>query len=81
VRIERGAGGRVVATVTDDGRGAPPQTLHRLGEPFVRAAATSGTGVGLHVCRQLMQRMQGDLQFGPQRAQGFTVVLQLAEVR
>jgi signal transduction histidine kinase len=81
VRIERGAGGRVVAIVHDDGRGAPAQTLQRLGEPFVRAAATSGTGVGLHVCRQLMLRMQGDLQFGPQSAQGFTVVLQLAEVR
>jgi signal transduction histidine kinase len=81
VRIDRGPGGRVVATVTDDGRGAPAQALWHLGEPFVRVASTSGTGVGLHVCRQLMRRMQGDLQFGPQRAQGFTVVLQLAEVR
>lgn len=81
VRIERGAGGRVVATVTDDGRGATAETVRRLGEPFVRPAVTSGTGVGLHVCRQLMQRMQGDLQFGSAGARGFTVVLQLAEVR
>jgi signal transduction histidine kinase len=81
VRIDRGAGGQILATITDDGRGAPEQTLRRLGEPFVRAAATSGTGVGLHVCLQLMKRMRGDLQFGPQGARGFTVVLQLAEVR
>jgi signal transduction histidine kinase len=80
VRIEREAG-RVVATVTDDGRGAPPETLRRLGEPFVRPATSSGTGVGLHVCRQLMQRMQGDLRFGPPGGHGFTVVLQMAEVR
>lgn len=81
IRIERGNGGRIVATVSDDGRGAPAQTLRRLGEPFVRAASTSGTGVGLHVCLQLMKRMRGDLQFGPQGSRGFTVVLQLAEVR
>jgi len=81
IRIDRGAGGRLSATVTDDGRGAPAQTLKRLGQPFVRTAATSGTGMGLHVCQQLMKRMQGDMRFGPQGARGFTVVLQLAEVR
>jgi signal transduction histidine kinase len=81
VRIDRNAVGQVLATVSDDGAGAPPQLVRRLGEPFVRAAATSGTGVGLHVSQQLMKKMQGDLRFGPQGARGFTVVLQLAEVR
>jgi len=81
VRIARDAGGRVSAAVTDDGRGAPPQTLKQLGRPFARVASANGTGVGLHVCQQLMARMQGDLRFGPAADHGFTVVLQLAEVR
>jgi signal transduction histidine kinase len=80
IHIRQGSHGRVSATVTDDGRGAPPGKMSRLGQPFARVAATSGSGVGLHVCRQLMKRMRGDLQFGSEGARGFTVVLQLAEV-
>jgi signal transduction histidine kinase len=77
VRIERRPDHRVTITAIDDGRGAPPQVVRALGLPFKRPAASSGTGVGLFVSRQLARRMNGDLRFGGPAGAGFTAVLEL----
>jgi signal transduction histidine kinase len=81
VRIERREDDRVTITAIDDGRGAPPQVVRALGRPFKRPAATSGTGVGLFVSRQLARRMNGDLRFGAAESAGFTAVLELPVAR
>jgi signal transduction histidine kinase len=79
VRILPSAHGRVSVVVTDDGRGAPPDVLHRLGRPFVRSVVTGGSGVGLFVSQRLLNRMRGSLacSMGPDR--GFSVTLELPE--
>jgi len=82
VRVDvepRQGDGVVRLTVADDGRGVPPEVFAGLGQPFARGGHTSGTGMGLFVCRQLVARMNGVLQFVPPASagRGLTVVLDL----
>jgi signal transduction histidine kinase len=77
VTVEATSAGRVAITATDDGRGAPPEVIETLGQPFTRPTPMSGTGVGLFVSRRLMRRMRGDLAFAAAPGAGFTAVLDL----
>jgi signal transduction histidine kinase len=79
VRIERPAGPVVRLVVCDNGRSVPADAFAHLGEPFARPGATSGTGVGLFVCRQIVKRLGGDMRFvGPSRAgEGLTIAIDL----
>lgn len=77
VRVERRPDGRATITAIDDGRGASPQVVRALGQPFTRPAQTSGTGVGLFVSQQLARRMNGELRFVGSGGAGFTAVLEL----
>lgn len=73
-------GGRVRIRMADNGRGVPEEARGRLGELFVRPAVTSGTGVGLFVCRRLIARMQGRLVIQPSGpGQGLVVDVELPE--
>jgi len=63
LRIIRDADG-VLASVHDNGIGIPPHELTEIFEPFKRAAnATArqlpGLGLGLHICRQIVERHGG----------------------
>ena len=54
-------------SVRDTGRGIPPQAMKMLFEPFRRRQkerdyAFSGSGLGLSICRKLVEAMQGDLR-------------------
>ena len=53
--------GRVELRVTDSGPGIPPDTLRRLGEPFVTTKA-QGTGLGLFLTRRLVESAGGTLE-------------------
>ena len=63
LRIERETDG-VLASVHDDGIGIPPLELVDIFEPFKRAANATkrqlpGLGLGLHICRQIVERHGG----------------------
>lgn len=79
VRIEHPGGAHTRIVVTDNGGGVPADRLARLGEPFTRVSETSGTGVGLFVCRRLIGRLGGVMRFaGSDRAgEGLTVTVDL----
>ena len=66
-------------SVGDNGRGVSPDRFAHLGEPFSRLSDTSGTGVGLFVCRQIVTRLGGSLRFmGPAQGQhGLTISIEL----
>ena len=83
VVVTAGDTGRVRLLVTDDGRGVVPELLARLGQPFTRSGPTSGSGVGLFVCRQLAVRMGGTLTFARNvdAGRGFTANLDLPGAR
>lgn len=59
-------GSRVEFVIRDTGRGMPPQALATLYEPFRRRQkqgeyAFSGSGLGLTICRKLVEAMQSTL--------------------
>jgi two-component system, OmpR family, sensor histidine kinase KdpD len=74
VRIEPGAG-EVAVLVLDEGIGIAPEDTERVFELFYRsgeaARQASGAGIGLFVCRQLVEAMGGRIWARP-RAEGGT---------
>lgn len=72
----------VHVTVTDTGIGIEPQTLARLGDPFLRPenAMTSserGAGLGIALSRRLLQAMGGSVAFSSKPDHGTKVTLRL----
>ena len=63
IKIEtRTAGGHAVLEVADNGPGIPPSQRERVFEPFVTTKAVGeGTGLGLFVCRNLVQELGGSI--------------------
>jgi PAS domain S-box-containing protein len=64
----------VSITVEDDGPGIPPEQQKRLFEQFY-TTKTGGTGIGLALSRELMQRQNGDIVIDSRAGEGTTVTL------
>jgi signal transduction histidine kinase len=71
-----GAQNKIVMEVRDNGRGyeGPREDLGRL---FHRPKSTSGSGIGLYICRLLSEKMNGRLEL-PRASKGFRAELTLA---
>jgi two-component system sensor histidine kinase KdpD len=56
-------GKQVFISITDTGRGIPPEDLERIFDKFYRVpgTATGGTGLGLSICRGLVEAHGGTL--------------------
>ena len=62
---------RILVRVIDDGPGYPPQLLHRIGDPFLRARGDEGRdrpgyesmGLGLFIAKTLLERSGARLSF------------------
>ena len=82
VSAARPSTGVARVTLTDNGRGLAASARAQVGRPFTRPAATSGSGVGLYVCRLLAFRMHGSIAF-PDHGHlgGFVVTIDLPEAR
>jgi CheY-like chemotaxis protein len=65
VTLTQGAAGHSRVSVTDQGHGIPASKLHLLFTPFERlgaeATAVEGTGLGLAVCKGLIEAMHGTI--------------------
>ena len=75
---------RVAFSVRDTGRGIPPQSMATLFEPFRRRQkqgeyAFSGSGLGLSICRKLVEAMGStlDVETAPDWGTRFLFVLEL----
>jgi PAS domain S-box-containing protein len=58
------SGSRIRFTIADEGLGIPPSEQGRIFEKFFRldpnlTRGVGGTGLGLYICRELVQRMDG----------------------
>jgi signal transduction histidine kinase/ActR/RegA family two-component response regulator len=78
------ADGRLILEVADSGVGIPADKLEHVFEKFVQADAsatrtTGGAGLGLAICRQLVELMGGRIQVDSVAGRGsvFTVALPL----
>jgi signal transduction histidine kinase len=79
LELRKSSSGAIEIVVTDDGGGATVDLRTALDRPFVRPAATSGSGVGLYVCGRLLHQMQGQIRLLSGRAPGFAVSIELPE--
>ena len=64
IRVER-EGDRAIVVVEDNGDGLPMQPRERLFEPFFSTkgeACEGGTGIGLWLCRKLIQQRDGTIR-------------------
>ena len=90
------SGGRVVLvgraepegyriTVADQGRGIPAGELHKITEPFYmvdksRSRAEGGAGLGLALCKEIVELHRGQLRFESQEGKGTIVTALLGGV-
>jgi nitrogen-specific signal transduction histidine kinase/ActR/RegA family two-component response regulator len=75
VTISASAGGQgeVVVTITDSGSGMTAETLRRIFEPFFTTKPVgSGTGLGLSVCKGIVESLDGELTVKSERGVGST---------
>jgi len=75
-------GGRVVVSVQDCGRGISedfrPMIFRRFSrEASVQADGTEGFGLGLSICKQLIEQMNGDIDFESVSGEGSTFFFSL----
>jgi two-component system NtrC family sensor kinase len=75
---ERDSAGQLQIEVTDSGPGIPAEHLDRIFEPFFTTRRNQeGAGLGLHVCRQLMEEMNGEIRVVSTPGSGTTFILKL----
>jgi signal transduction histidine kinase len=74
-------GDRAVVTVTDRGVGMAPEVLAHLGEPFFTTRGDRGSGLGVGICRRIVEEHGGALAYTSAPGAGTTaeVVLPLLE--
>ncbi len=71
--------GRLRLAVADNGPGIDAKTRERIFEPFVRGGQnTPGTGLGLTVCRELLEAVGGTIHAEASASGGAKFVIELA---
>lgn len=66
----------VVIEVADTGPGIPDAVRDKIFQPFF-STKKEGIGLGLSICRQLVEQMHGSLEFFTRQGQGTTFVVRL----
>ena len=69
-------GGKVRVRVIDTGPGIPKEELERIFVPF-HTTKTQGTGLGLPICRQLLDQHGGEINIESEMNEGTTVTILL----
>lgn len=77
IRVRSLPAGGVRLEIVDDGRGVPPEHLSRVFEPQF-STTTSGSGLGLTICRRLVESWGGSIALESAPDRGTTVTIALA---
>ena len=77
-----GVGERAWLSVADDGPGVPVEHLARVFEPFFQADSSAvrrvgGLGLGLHICRRIVEAHGGDIAIDSAPGEGTCVRVEL----
>jgi K+-sensing histidine kinase KdpD len=77
----RSGDGRILLWVDDEGPGIPPLETHRIFEPFRRGTGSSSSGIGLAICKAIVEAHGGTIEAGAAPGGGarFTIALPLRE--
>lgn len=71
------ADGMVEIRVRDNAGGIPPEVAERMFEPFFTTKKGHGMGMGLAICKHLVESCQGELTFRVEPGKGTTFTLLL----
>jgi signal transduction histidine kinase len=76
------AGDRVRISVTECGRGVPPEFRDRIFGKFAQADASNarrqgGTGLGLSICKAIIEKLGGTIGFDSEPGRGATFWFEL----
>ena len=71
----RRAGEGVVVTIADNGPGIPEDRLRDAFQPFYSTKGGAHAGLGLAICREIMQGLGGDIEVASRVGQGTTFTL------
>ncbi len=63
--MEDGNAGRIQLVIEDDGPGVPPEIAERIFEPFFTTKKDIGTGLGLWVTKEIIERHGGNISVRP----------------
>jgi PAS domain S-box-containing protein len=74
----RAAGSRIL--VEDEGAGISEEDIPYLFERFYRGSNSEGFGLGLPICKELVERMGGEIQLRSEKGKGTVVEIRLPEV-
>ncbi len=79
---DAGNEGKIIIHITDTGIGLDESDIHLLFESFVQGDGSStrkygGTGIGLAICRKLIEALEGDIQVSSEKSKGSTFSLML----
>lgn len=78
VSIEtRGLGSSVALLIRDDGAGVSPEARSKLFTPFFTTKGDKGTGLGLCLSQQIVERHGGQLRLEPGEPRGTVAVIEL----
>ena len=70
--------GSARVTITDDGEGIPEESKGRIFEPFFTTKAVGqGTGLGLSMCYDIIDRHGGELSFTSEPGSGTSFILEI----
>jgi two-component system, LuxR family, sensor kinase FixL len=70
-------GGRVRCQVSDNGAGLSKEQASSVFEPFFTTKPRLGTGLGLHICRQVVGKLGGAISLEPGKSEGACVTIDL----
>jgi signal transduction histidine kinase/CheY-like chemotaxis protein len=76
-----GADIRMEARVRDDGPGIDAERVDAIFEPFVHGSGPDGAGLGLSICRQIVQRMDGRIWAENNGGRGATFAFDFSATR
>ncbi len=73
-------GDRAIIEIADDGEGILPENLSQIWEPFFSTKGEAGTGLGLGICKRILEEHGGTIRVtsAPQAGATFTIELPLA---
>lgn len=74
--VERRGQYMVQLKISDTGKGIPPEELDKIFVPFY-TTKTQGTGLGLPICKQLLEQHQGTLSVESRLGEGTTFTIEL----
>ncbi|WP_164984929.1 ATP-binding protein [Ammoniphilus sp. CFH 90114] len=76
LRVQSQGEAFVLVSVIDNGMGIPEERMEKLGQPFY-SLKEKGTGLGLTICKKIVQEHNGDLSFESEMGKGTTVYVVL----